>query len=85
MSDMMPQEQQGQGDAGAVIEVVGQGLAALQDGLMQSNAPDEAKQLITQALESFLRVVEIMGGAPSGQPQAQQQQQQQMAQNEQMI
>ena len=83
------QQMQGQGQeqepsqVGMIIETVGQGLTALNDGLAQSNAPDEAKQLIAQALESFLGVVEIMGGggAPGGgqqMPQGQQEQNQQV-------
>ena len=71
MGGGQPQDGQGQGQIGAVIETVGQGLAALQDGIMNSNAPDEAKQLITQAFESFMGLLEIMGagGPGGGQPQ----------------
>lgn len=75
MAEMMPQGQemegQEQGQVGMIIETVGQGLTALNEGLAQSNAPDEAKQLIAQALESFMRVVEIMGGGGGSAPQCQ--------------
>lgn len=81
--EMEGQEQQDQGQVGMIIETVGQGLTALNDGLAQSNAPDEAKQLIAQALESFMRVVEIMGGGAGGQQMPQEQPMQE--QNQQVL
>jgi len=67
---MQEQPQGGSGNqTGAIVDTVARGLQGLAEGMAQSpNVPDEAKQLMATAFESFMSAMEIMGG---GAPQQQ--------------
>lgn len=65
-------QQGGGGDIEQIIQVVGQGLQVLVEGISgNETAPPEAAQLLQQAFEAYSQAISILHGGevPQGEPQ----------------
>lgn len=71
-AEQAPQEEGGDGQMGKMINMIGQGLTMLTEGLQKAGAPEQVVAPFGAALQAFTQGVQALQGGGGGEQQAQQ-------------